>query len=345
MWFWNKLLTSIVSMYVLAWTSECSTNTKSNSLNTEPEKMENIVPENNILEIPNLLEVQKKTKKQVSICLETDDKNSFTHKRVLESVIDPENTVLEFPLSQLFQKYWNRPHPLTVRWIKKDFRALLWKDWIEDLSNRIPQKLSPRTEKITSDTKYETWDTLRFALINPDLKWAFPKYLSDQLKEEWFQNFSDLDLAKIAKKIENKNQNLKENTDKKRDFIYDIVIKKLPTWEWALAIYRDWELFMATYASVWLNSKKTIIWQHEIIKEDAYKRSITHNNAPMSFGLNFYKWEWTHQWDVTKHPESHGCVRQPGVYADVSYSLIYPVIKNKNRVDVFISNNLYKSKK
>jgi DNA polymerase III sliding clamp (beta) subunit (PCNA family) len=61
--------------------------------------------ENNILEIPNLLEVQEKTKKQVSICLETDDKNSFTHKKVLESVNDPENTVLEFPLSQLFQKY------------------------------------------------------------------------------------------------------------------------------------------------------------------------------------------------------------------------------------------------
>ena len=86
MWFWNKLLTSLVSMYMLAWTSECSTNTKNNSIAVEPKKMETIAPENNALEIPNLLEVQKKTKKQVSICLKTDDENSFTHKKVLESV-------------------------------------------------------------------------------------------------------------------------------------------------------------------------------------------------------------------------------------------------------------------
>ena len=92
-------------MYVLAGTSECSTNTKSNSIPTESEKIERIGLKNNILEIPNLMEVQKKTKKQVSICLETDNENLFTHKRVLESVTDPENTVLEFPLSQLFQKY------------------------------------------------------------------------------------------------------------------------------------------------------------------------------------------------------------------------------------------------
>lgn len=283
---------------------------------------------------------EEKVIKDLAICLETDS-NSYTHTGVLELVNDPENTILEFPLSQLFQRYWNCPHPLAVRWIKKDFRALLWKDWIEDLSEKIPQKLSPRAEKITSNTQYEAWDTLRFALINPDLKWAFPKYLSDQLKEEWFQSFSDLDSVKIAKRI--KNQNIKENAEKKADFIYDIVIKKLPTWEWALALYRDWELFMATYVSVWLNSTKTTttIWQHEIIEEDAYKRSITHHNAPMSFGLHFYKWEWTHQWNVTKHPASLGCVRQPGVYADICYSLIYPVIKNKKHVDVFISKNLY----
>jgi hypothetical protein len=34
----------------------------------------------------------------------------------LETITDPNNAVLELPLSQLFQKYWNRPHPLAVRW-------------------------------------------------------------------------------------------------------------------------------------------------------------------------------------------------------------------------------------
>jgi hypothetical protein len=71
----------------------------------EPEKMEVLATENNVLELPNVSKVQKKTKKQISVCLKTDDENSFTHKKVLESITDPENTVLEFPLSQLFQKY------------------------------------------------------------------------------------------------------------------------------------------------------------------------------------------------------------------------------------------------
>ena len=352
MWFWNKLLTSIVSMYVLAWTSECSTNTKSNSIPTESEKIERIGLENNILEIPNLMEVQKKTKKQVSICLETDDKNSFTHKKVLESVNDPENTVLEFPLSQLFQKYWNRPHPLAVRWVKKDFRALLWSNWIETLKSRIPQKLSPRAEKITSDTQYEAWDTLRFQLINQSLKWVFPKYLSDQLKEDWFQSFSDPDSSVVAGKLAKSKWkiNTANNKEKKSDFIYDIVVKGLPSWKAALALYRDWELFMATYVSIWLpvvwtkywkRSAKTKRWQFKMIKEDPYYYSRKYK-SPMPCWVNFDEWWfWFHQWNVTWFPASHGCVRQPWIRASVLFSSV----KDANRGDVFIDKNLYKSKK
>jgi len=343
MWFWNKLLTSIVSMYVLAWTSECSTNTKNNSIAVDPKKMESIAPENNALEIPNLLEVQKKTKKQVSICLKTDDENSFTHKKVLESVTDPENTVLEFPLSQLFQKYWNRSHPLAVRWVKKDFRALLWSNWIETLKSRIPQKLSPRAEKITSDTQYEAWDTLRFQLINQSLKWVFPKYLSDQLKEDWFQSFSDPDSSVVARKVA-KNKWKKKATDdkeKKSDFIYDIVVKGLPSWKAALALYRDGELFMATYVSVWLNSRKTKTGQFEMLGKNAYYYSRKYK-SPMPCWINFDEWWfWFHQWNVTWFPASHGCVREPWIRASVLFSSV----KDTNRGDVFIDKNLYKSKK
>lgn len=344
MWFWNKILTSIVSMSMLAWASGCSADSKTSSLGVESNIAQNLDSMGtNTLSFPNLLEIKNWTNKEVSICLEPDDENSYTYKKVLESITNPENTTLEFPLSPLFKKYWDRVHPLVVSWVNKDFRALLWKDWIENLSDSIPQKLSPRTEEITSDTKYEIWDTLRFPLINPLLQWAFPKKLSEQLKEDWFQTFSDPEASEIEKRA------LEGLTDwdssEKTDFIYDIVVKKLPSWKSALALYRDWELFMATYASVWLNSKKTVMWQHEIIKKDAYKRSKAHHNAPMPYGLNFYGWYWTHQWDVTWKPASHGCVRQPGVYALVSYSLIAPLVKNKKHVDVFIDKNLYKSKK
>lgn len=344
MWFWSKVLTSLVSLSVLTWTSECSSNNRNNFSDVEPEVVEDLDSARiDTLEIPNILEIQNWAKKDIFVCLETDGEDSFTYKKVLESISDPENTTLEFPLSPLFKKYWDRVHPLVVKWVNKDFRALLWKGWIEDLSEKIPQKLSPRAEEITSDTGYEIWDTLRFPLINLSLQWAFPQKLSEQLKEDWFQTFSDPEAPEIDKRA---SENLKDwDTNKKTDFIYDIVVKRLPSWKSALALYRDWELFMATYASVWLNSKKTRMWQHEIIKEDAYKRSITHHNAPMPYGLNFYEWYWTHQWDVTWNPASHGCVRQPGAYALVSYSLIYPLVKNKKHVDVFIDKNLYKSKK
>ena len=339
MWLWNKLLASLISIHMLAWTSECSNGNRNDVSSTESENVDTLeLLNNDEAEIPNILEIQKWTNKQISICLTTDDEDSFTYTKALENIKDPENTTLEFPLSPLFKKYWNRPHPLAVRWIKKDFRALLWKDWIENLNAEIPQKLSHRAEKVTSDTQYEVWDTIRFQLINPSLKWVFPEYLSDQLKEDWFQTFSDSDSTEIKKRIENKNQNNKKWNDKKSNFIYDIVVKKLPTWEWVLAVYRDWELFMSTYVSVWLNSRKTKTWQFEILRTNPYYFSRKYK-SPMSACLYYDEgWRWIHQWNVTKYPASHGCVRQPWIQA----LMLFSSVKNANRWDIFISNNLYK---
>jgi predicted transcriptional regulator YdeE len=42
--------------------------------------------------------IEKKTAEQISICLNTDENGSFTHSAVLNSIEDPNNTVLEFPL-------------------------------------------------------------------------------------------------------------------------------------------------------------------------------------------------------------------------------------------------------
>jgi len=352
MWACDKILASIISVSMLNSTSQCSMDTKSDSFKSEPEHVETAESKNSEpLEIPDLFEVQKKAKKEISVCL-NKDKDSHTHKKVLESITDPNNTILEFPVSQLFEKYWNRSHPLAVRWIKKDFRALLWKDWIENLSDSIPQKLSPRAEEITSDTQYEAWDTLRFTLINPLLQWAFPQYLSNQLKEDWFETFSDTESSLVAQKIERKNQNWNWNSEvqNESDYIYDIVVKKLSDWKSALALYRDWELFMATYVSIWLpvvwtkywkRSAKTKRWQFKMIKEDPYYYSRKYK-SPMPCWINFDEWWfWFHQWNVTWYPASHGCVRQPGIYSLALYSLV----KDKKHVDVFIDNNLYKTEK
>ena len=342
MWFWNKILTSAVSASMLVWTSGCSADSKIKSFPVESQIAKSLDSvKADTTDIPNLFELQTWAKKDISVCLETDGEDSFTYKKALESINDPENTTLEFPLSPLFKKYWNRAHPLAVRWIKKDFRALLWKNWIENLSAEIPQKLSHRSEEVTSDTQYEIWDTIRFQLINPLLKWVFPKYLPDQLKEEWFKCYSDSDSSVISRKIAEKQKVENNINQKKSDFIYDIVVKRLSDGKAALALYRDWELSMATYASVWLNSRKTKRWKFKTLGNNPYYYSHKYK-SPMPYWVNFDEWWfWFHQWNVTWYPASHGCVRLPGLYA----ASLYSFIKWSKSWDVFIDNNLYIQKK
>jgi hypothetical protein len=166
------------------------------------------------------------------------------------------------------------------------------------------------------------------------LRDRFPEDLADQLQEpgfEWFYNTEDSIYTK------NDDENLKSS--------YDIVVKKLPSWKYALALYRNGKIFMATYVSVWLNSRKTKTWQFKILASNPYYYSKKYK-SPMPDGLEFDEWGFRfHQWNVTWYPASHWCVRLPWVQADVLYSVLNPVFKNKSHIDVFISNNLYKSEK
>ena len=353
----DKALTAIISASILSWTISCSS-PKNKSIENEFKNQTEVFEENPVfmVDIPkedlskinenkDTTKIKKKTAEKISICLNTDENGSFTHSAVLNSIKDPHNTVLEFPLWQLFEKYWERPHPLAVRGIRKDFRSLLWEGWIESLSSKIPQKLSTHVEWVTSDTEYMIDDTLRFSLINPLLKDDFPKFLPDQLKEEWFETFSDTDELVIWKIIKEKNKS--ENVwNEKMDHIYDIVVKQVPSWKSALAVYRDWEIFMATYVSVGQNRagrkrRNTKTWQFKIIWKNPYYFSRKYR-SPMPNWLNFDEWwYWFHQWNVTWYPASHWCVRLPWVYSQVLYSLL----KDAKWVDVFISKSLYESKK
>lgn len=328
MWIKHAVLTAIASAAILNWADWClgidGWKSQENNLplteyieSTDSTKL-------NIQELKT--RVQEDTKKEIAICLETDDPNSYTHTKALEAVTDPRNTVLEYPVGQLFQRYLDnkKPHPLYVSWVAKNFRALTWKGWIE--STNLTQKLNARENEITSETKYEIWDTLRFFMIDPELLHEFPEDFSDQLKEEWFETFSD------------KSVSLKDSLDV--DHIYDIVVKSLSSWKSALALYRDRKLFMTSYASVWTFGRQTRTGQFEILWEFPYKRSTKYENSPMPFALNYYWWYYFHQWNVTGRPLSHGCVRLPWVKADILYS----AAKGKP-TNVFIDKNLYEEKK
>lgn len=342
MWFKNKLFATIVSISLVNWCSEDGS--KANNIWSIPK--ESSLPATNIqqksnnhktMQLEGISWTQKKANQEICVCLETDGQNSFTHTKVLENVNNPHNTILEFPISQLFKKYWDNDHPLSVSWVDKNFRALLWRNWVENL--KVPQKFKSRKWWITSDTNYEIWDTIRFQLINPLLKWAFPETLSEQLKEEWFQTFSDTNSSIIVNKSSKSLDGF--YSKKSKNFTYDIVVKKLPSWRYALALYRDWNLFMATYASVGINNdeKRTVTWQFNILKKEPYKRSYKYDNAPMPEALKFYKGFYIHQWNVTQYPASHWCIRIPGVYASILYSLV------KDHTVIYIDKNLNKSKK
>lgn len=328
------MLTAAISSSILAWWKSMisSTQNKPDTSNIWIEQVDKSTQNT------NLEQVEEDTQNQIFVCLDTDDEKSFTHTKVLETVSDPENTVLEYPITQIFQKYWDRSHPLYVSWIAKNFRALLWSKWMNSTISSIPQKLVERKDSISLTTRYQVWDTLRFSLIDQQLIWEFPDNLEDQLNEKWFQTFSDPDSLTIANKNNLLDIDNNEANDTEPDFTYDIVVKKLSTWEYWLAVYRDWKLFLASFASVWLKSKKTITWQYDVIWKNAYKRSKKYEDSPMSFWLWFDTWwYWIHQWNVTWKPASHGCVRLPWVYASVVYSLI----NSKKHTDIFIDKNLY----
>lgn len=274
-------------------------------------------------EYERLDSIQKESnsvKNQISLCLNTDNPKSFTHTKVLETIPDFDNPILEFPLSQLYKTYWNnKNHPLVAPWVNRNFQALLWVRWAE--LSTIPQKLAKRDETIQHTTRYSINDTLRFSLKNYKLEWVFPDYLSDQLKESGFETFSNPDSEKITEKNRESRQTSlsEENENQKSDFIYDIAIKSLPDWKSALAVYRDWKLFMTTYVSVWLKNRKTKTWQFEIIWKMPYYRSRKYK-SPMPYWLNFdLWWFFLHQWNVSWNPASHWCVRLPWVYASILY--------------------------
>lgn len=322
----KNLLISCALLFPTSWNPD----TYNNSLNENSDKIENI---------------QQPTKKWIYVCLETDSKTSFTHTKVLESITDPKNTVVEYPISQLFKLYEGKPHPLAVPGVKIDLTALLWVWWIERLKNfRIPQN--------TSRNEYQKWDTVRISLIDQSLEWVFPELLSKQLKEKWFQTYLDRDSAEITRRMKNKN---------KSDFIYDVVLKP-SSWKYVLGVYRDGILFMVCYTSIWLNKiernknknryedLRTIQWQFKIWEkindkmkgEDPYYRSSTYNQAPMPFALRFYWWYFLHQREIDWFERSHWCIGLCWVISDILYSLLYQSIKKGKYPDLFIHDNLYR---
>lgn len=345
----KKILSTVVWLAAISWICQWTCNNLPRRDNALIEKRDSVYKSQQDSLVNNI-------QNDVFVCLEKDSETSFRYTKAMESITDPYNTILEFPVEHLFQKYWEKKqltHPLCVSWVARNMGALLWVWWIE--TSDVPQSLNPRLNDITSETRYEVWDTLRVRLIDADLLEYFPEDLNDQLKEEWFETFFDKDSLLI------KSLSLRDtlqilapgkldsiavktwvsfNDNEFNDYIYDIVTKTLPSWMSALALYRNGKLFMTSKVSVWLPGHNTRKWQFEIIGENVYARSPKYWNSPMSYALKFAKHYYFHQWEVTWQPLSHWCVRLPGIKSLALYS----AVKGKNHTDVYIDKKLNQPK-
>ena len=147
-----------------------------------------------------------------------------------------------------------------------------------DLSSTDPNQKLLWNEEIT------------FPLIYPDLEAFFPKRLETLLLYPSFEKYS--------------NQMMK----------HTIIVSCCENGKTALAYYENWKLRLATYVSAWTKNHKTIKGKYSLSHGSIYRRSQKYNRAPMPYSLNINWGYFLHQWRSNGNPQSHGCIRVPGLY-------------------------------
>ena len=133
-------------------------------------------------------------------------------------------------------------------------------------------------------------EEITFPLIYPELEAFFPKRLETLLLYPSFEKYS--------------NQMMK----------HMIIVSCCENGKTALAYYENWKLKLATYVSAWTKNHKTIKGKYPLSHSSIYRRSRRYNRAPMPYSLNINWGYFLHQWRSNGNPQSHGCIRVPGLY-------------------------------
>lgn len=133
-------------------------------------------------------------------------------------------------------------------------------------------------------------EEITFPLIYPELEAFFPKRLETLLLYPSFEKYS--------------NQMMK----------HTIIVSCCENGKTALAYYENWKLKLATYVSAWTKNHKTIKGKYPLNHSSIYRRSQKYNRAPMPYSLNINWGYFLHQWRSNGNPQSHGCIRVPGLY-------------------------------
>lgn len=156
-------------------------------------------------------------------------------------------------------------------------------------------------------------DNLNFPLIYPELFSYFPKGLNELMALPSFQKY--------------KNQ-IQTHT---------LIITQCDNWKIALAYYHHWELTMATYVSPWTIHRKTLTGIYPLNHSSIYRRSKKYRNSAMPYSIQIEGGYFLHQWRSNGKPQSHGCIRVPGLYQ----KWLYEHLPKNSQSSVIILEGLY----
>ena len=148
----------------------------------------------------------------------------------------------------------------------------------------------PNTSDFSPKAQLNASESINFPLIYPELASFFPEQREDFAKMSVFEKYKDI----------------------KTDHL--IAVTKCNNGKHALAYYEFGKLKIATYVSIGKNSHKTLCGKYELTHDAVFRRSRKYKNAAMPYALQISGGYFLHQGRSNGSPQSHGCIRVPGLY-------------------------------
>ena len=93
-----------------------------------------------------------------------------------------------------------------------------------------------------------------------------------------------------------------------------IVVTQCKNWKNALAYYKNWKLTLATYVSIGTRWRRTVSWEYDLKHDQIRRRSHRYHNSAMPYSIWITWGYYLHQGWSNWKPQSHWCVRVPGLY-------------------------------
>lgn len=228
-------------------------------------------------------------------------------------------------------------------WTAELLDGLSWQlsdEYLNELSEKVDNfgRLTPEKtknfEKFTVNTKDLKgtpflWDKRMIEPTYGNLLWySQTEYIMRQLNKkngvessDWITGNEVIDVPMVYPELKNEfSENLsallsKSFPEYKNETTKNMVIvTKCKNGKNALAYYKNWKLKLATYVSIGKLRTKTITGKYQLTPDQIRRRSKKYKRSPMPYSMLIDWWFFLHQWWSNWNPQSHWCVRVPGLY-------------------------------